>query len=320
MAYLAGLLGAVLLLLFGSLLFAVFLTSLAERVSRWTSLSKIPSVLIVLLLLTLATVGTGWLLGPTIAEQARQLGETIPAALADLREIFPMLELPDDWRERVVEQSEAILSGVTNVLTATAGAFSAAFLVLVIGTYLALGSEQYRSACVAVVPPKGRARARELLETLDTVLARWLLGRFASMAAVGVLTTTGLWVMQIPLALALGLIAALLSFVPFVGPIVSAVPAIIVALNKGPEYALYVAIAYVVVQALEGNLITPLIEQRAVSLPPAALMAAQLIMGALFGIIGVLIATPIFVTLVVLVQFLYIQETLEENVTLLGDH
>jgi predicted PurR-regulated permease PerM len=139
------------------------------------------------------------------------------------------------------------------------------------------------------------------------------------MAVVGFLTAVGLWVAGIPLAFVLGLIAALLSFVPYIGPIASVVPAALVALAESPTKVLYVFIIYGVVQLLESYLITPLIQERAVSIPPAVLISAQVIMGILAGAIGVLMATPLAVVLIVLVQMLYLADVLGDPVSTLGE-
>jgi len=113
-----------------------------------------------------------------------------------------------------------------------------------------------------------------------------------AMSVVGVLTWLGLWLVGVPLAPILGLIAALLAFIPNIGPIIAAVPAVLLALSDGPTMALQVVGVYVAVQALESYAITPLIQQERVSLPPALIISTQLLMGVLFGVLGLALATP----------------------------
>jgi predicted PurR-regulated permease PerM len=117
----------------------------------------------------------------------------------------------------------------------------------------------------------------------------------------------------VPSALALGLFAGLAEFVPIVGPIVSAVPALIIALSRSYELALWVLLMFVVLQQIEGNLIQPLIQRRMVSLPPALTLFAVVVFGLLFGAIGVLLATPLTVTGFVLVRQLYIADALGDD-------
>jgi len=137
---------------------------------------------------------------------------------------------------------------------------------------------------------------------------------------VGLLTTVALLVAGVPLPLVLGLLAGLFSFVPCVGPVVAAVPALLVAAGEGTSLALVTAAIYLGVQGIENNLITPLIQHRAVSLPPAALLAAQLLGGVMFGILGVLLATPLAVAAIIVVQLVYVEDVLGDSATVLGTH
>lgn len=157
-----------------------------------------------------------------------------------------------------------------------------------------------------------------MLDATGHALRLWLVGRGLSMLVVGILTAIGLWIVDVPLVLALAVIAALFSFVPFLGPIASAVPAVLVGLVQSPAQALNVALVYGVVQLLESNIITPLVQVRAVSLLPAIMLSGQVIMGVLFGLIGLLLATPLLVTLIVPIQMLYVQDVLKARVTPLG--
>lgn len=137
---------------------------------------------------------------------------------------------------------------------------------------------------------------------------------------VGVLTALGLWLIEMPLVLALAPIAGLFSFVPFLGPLASAVPALLIAFGQGRAEAVRVVAVYSGVQFLEGNFITPIIQLRAVSLPPAVLLGSQLLMGLFLGLVGILVATPMAVAVLVAVQLLYVRRLLGERVPVLGEH
>lgn len=138
------------------------------------------------------------------------------------------------------------------------------------------------------------------------------------MAAVGVLTAVGLWVLDMPLIMALALLAGLLSFVPFIGPIAAAIPAILVGLIEGPTQALYVVLVYFIVQLLESNILTPYVQKQAVSLPPAVMLSSQMLMGAVFGLQGLALSTPMLVSMIVVVQMLYVCDVLGEKIRPLG--
>ena len=133
------------------------------------------------------------------------------------------------------------------------------------------------------------------------------------MAVVGLITTIGLWLLGIPLASTLGLITGLFEFAPFIGPILAAVPAVLIAFTQSPMDALYVIILYIAIQQIEGYLITPYVQKRAVDLPPALTIFAQLLMGVLFGLFGLLLATPLVAASMVIVRMAYIEDVL-------GDH
>jgi predicted PurR-regulated permease PerM len=145
------------------------------------------------------------------------------------------------------------------------------------------------------------------------------MGRLASMALIGILTYIGLLVTGVPLALVLGFLAGILSFVPYIGPILSLIPALLVASLQSATVALYALAVYGIVQFAESNLISPVIQRRMVSIPPAFLVTAQVLGGVLAGGIGILLAEPAAVVVAVLIQTLYIEDVLNEPVSVIGE-
>lgn len=158
------------------------------------------------------------------------------------------------------------------------------------------------------------------MRALGTALRWWLLGRAVTMTLMGALTTLALWFMNVPLALVLGIIAGIFLFVPYLGAVAAAIPACLIALMESPTKALWVAVVYTGVHVFEGYTITPYVQKRAVALPPAMLLSVQLLSAALFGVLGVIFSTPLMLVVIVLIQTLYLQDVLGENVALLGDH
>jgi predicted PurR-regulated permease PerM len=170
-----------------------------------------------------------------------------------------------------------------------------------------------------LVPERGRALAAEAMEASARALRLWLLGRMVSMATVGLMTWIGLTIIGVPSALTLGLLAALLEFVPFIGPVISAVPAVLLAFAVGPDKALWTVMLFLIVQQIEGNVLEPLVQQRAVDLPPALLLFALVAGGLIFGPVGIILAAPLTVVLYVLVKRLYVQEALHTKTSLPGE-
>jgi predicted PurR-regulated permease PerM len=152
-----------------------------------------------------------------------------------------------------------------------------------------------------------------MLDACGNALSRWLLGQSVSMLFVGVTTAFGLWLLEVPLALSVGVLSGLLAFIPFFGAIAGGLLAVLLGFMQGPETALYVLILALVIQQIEGNVLMPLVERWAVGLPPVLGIAATVMFGVLFGLLGVLLAAPAMIVLMVVVQRLYIKEVLEEG-------
>ncbi len=142
-------------------------------------------------------------------------------------------------------------------------------------------------------------------------LQLWFLGQLVDMLVVAVLVGAGLYLLDVPLTLTLALFAGLLNFVPFLGALAGAVPAVLMALGQSPDQALWVAGLFIAVQTLEGNVIAPLIQRRTVSLPPALTLFSQTVLGTLFGPLGLILATPVMAAAMVSVRMAYIESVLE---------
>lgn len=189
-----------------------------------------------------------------------------------------------------------------HVLSLTLTSLGHAALIFVLALYIGLEGHRYASAAVRLVPPRHRDVAEELTSALGTALPRWLMGRLASMGAVALLTLPGLLLLGIPLPWVLGLIAGLFSFVPILGPIAGAIPAFLVTLEADPGLIWWVVGLYMAVQVAESWIVTPMIQDRMVSLPPLVLLGAQLLLGTMVGIAGVMFSTPLALAILTTVQ------------------
>lgn len=309
----------VLLLMFVGVLLAIILRTLAKFLARHTPLSaRWALILILLLLLALLGLG-GWLIVPEIVTQGKLLVDQIGAALNRLEAVLSQYGFGEQLFEEVFPLGSQqpfrpnIVERIRGTFTQTLGLLSHVLFILFTGLFVAFDPEMYRQGLVRLIPPKGRSRTREIINNIISGLRDWLLGRFISMVVTGVVAIIGLWLLNIPFALVLGLLTGLLEFIPIVGSILSAGPAILIAFTLGLKQTLYVAIFYLALQQLEGNIFTPIIQQKIVSLPPALTLSAVLAMGLLFGPIGVLVATPLAVVLFILVKELYLKDLLERD-------
>jgi predicted PurR-regulated permease PerM len=289
----------VVMVAFGAVLLAVALRALADLISRYTPLPE-PAALPGAVLVVAAPIGiAAWLVGDTLANQFGQLADQLPAALDKVR-----AWLAQNAAGRALLGS---LDAADGTAITTLGAMTNVLVVLVLGIYLAVDPGLYRRGALRLLPPAHRARAAETLGAIVDALRKWLGGAAVAMLVVGCVTGLGLWALDVPFAFSLAVIAALLEFVPFIGPIVAAVPAVLVGFAHSPSTALYVAALYLAIQQLEGYLLTPLVQRWAVSLPPALAVLAVLVFGTLIGLPGALFAVPLLVVVTVVVRKLYIE-------------
>lgn len=316
----------VFLLFFAGILLAVFLSGIANFLSRKTFLSRGAALAVTVTGIFLFFAVVSMFAGPRVTDQMALLIARIPEAIQGIKSYLMQSEIGKIiWSN--ASKPEKMLSGGTSFLGQVTGVFSTTmdfvinFLIIIfMGIYLAVDPKIYIDNAIRLLPKGKRERARNIAEIIGRALGWWLVGRISSMIVVGILTAIGLMIIGMPLALSLGLIAALMSFIPYIGPILSAVPAILVGLAEGPVMALYVVIVYIVVQFLESYFITPLIQKKAVSIPPALLISMQILMGILIGAFGVFLATPLLVTIIVLIQTLYVEDVLHDKIEVLGDH
>jgi len=288
------------LLLFAGILLAILLDGLSRPLRRM-GLPKSAAVPIVVLLIALFFVVVGWSAGPVLLQQLQELGQYLgqtittlgheAASQADQSGILQKL----DWTELIglLPSPLGLASGATAVATSIAGAVTAVLLVIFFGVYFALDPDVYVRLIVHAVRPERQDEVRALLADISRVLHRWLNGQLIAMAAIGTITYVGLLLLGMPLALVLALLIGLFEFIPYIGPILGAVPMLLIASGQGFEMMLWVAGLYLFVQLVEGYLLTPLIQSRAVSLPPAVVITSQLVFGAMFGVLGLALATPL---------------------------
>lgn len=307
-----------LLVVFLSVILAVVLRYLGELVHRFTGLRARWAVLLVAAILVGATLLGGALLAPTIADQGKQLIGKLPAAAESLRhrlDEYPWLS--DLWNQvssdfslpnpgDTMGQAGRLLGGLSSSL-------GYAGLALVGALFLAIEPRLYRTGSIKLVPVRHRAFAGDLLDELERVIVQWLGGQLVLMVAIGVLVGLGLWAIGLPYALALGVLAGLLEFIPYIGPILTAVVVILVALGTDPKLALWATGLFILVQQAENNVLQPLVQKSTVEIPPVLLIVILFAMGQLFGVPGLLVATPLLALLLVIVRRVYVERILESG-------
>jgi predicted PurR-regulated permease PerM len=313
----------ILMLVFAAVLLAVFLRGLADLLSDYVKISEGKAVLLVSVILVVILAGSVALLAPSVTKQATHLREELPRSAQNAAQYISQF----GWGRAIIEQmpstdeimnkinAATLLSSVGGFFSTTAGMVANFFITILLAIYFATEPKTYIYGFTKLFPINKRPRVEEVIGEIGDTLRWWLIGKIGSMIVIGILTWIGLSIIGVPLALTLGLIAGLLSFIPNFGPILSAIPAILLAFIESPFTAVYVIVLYIGVQLIESNLITPWIERQTVELPPALTIVSQLILGVLIGGLGLVLATPILAVLMVLIQMLYIQDVLGDEDT-----
>lgn len=311
-----------LLLVFAAVLVGVLLRAVADLLHARLRVPQGWSVAAAVLITIGPLVLTAALIGNELRAQAMELLERLPDAAETVERVFGIrIPLPGRPTEAAADAStvgQVALHAASWALVAL-DALAALVIVLVGGIYFAGDPATYRRGVARLLPRSQLHRVDEALSASGNALRLWLKAQLMAMAAVGVLTGLGAWAIGLPAPLALGLFAALADVVPLVGPFIGAAPGLLLALNQGPDTLLWALGLYLLVQQVEGNVLTPLIGQRMVHIPSALLLFSVVAAGAVLGLGGVLLAAPLTVVAVVLVGKLYVRETLGKPVPVPGE-
>ncbi|HYD94910.1 MAG TPA: AI-2E family transporter [Noviherbaspirillum sp.] len=307
----------VLLVLFSGILFAVLLRAPTNWLAQHAGLRTSAALALSIGALAAVIMLLVYLFAVPMAAQVAQMIETLPQAADRLQDWMEQHRWARPLRPLIAELSRfrldsQLLGRAGGFLTSTLSAITGAGVALFIGIYLAAQPRLYQRGLMHLLPRKNRPRAYEVMDEIGAVLRWWLAGRLATMTVVGVAAGIGLWLLGVPLAFTLGVLTGVLEFVPYIGPILAAVPPLLISYNADPELGFYVLMLYAAIQGAENYLLTPLIEQRAVALPPALVIFSTLLLGALSGPLGVVLASPITATAIVAVKLLYVEDVVEQ--------
>jgi predicted PurR-regulated permease PerM len=299
----------VLMLFFAGVVLATAVRAGSVPLSRRFGLSETISAAVVFVLLIALLVTGGYFFGKQIVEQAQELWQALSDAWAKTREFLESTPIGAFLLENVASaQDPEAMAKVVKGTATVFGGIADLVLVLFLAMYLAVDPTTYRNGFLLLLPRSVRDDVGDALDASGVALRKWLVGQLGAMVMVGVLTGLGLWMVGVPLALPLGILSGLLDFVPFIGPLLAAIPGILIAFSESPQVALYAALVYLTVQFVEGNLVLPLAEKWAVSLPPALTLLGIVAFGLVFGLLGVLFAMPLTVVTVVMVNKLYVDK------------
>ncbi|HSD91853.1 MAG TPA: AI-2E family transporter [Methyloceanibacter sp.] len=289
------------LLTFAGILLAIVLYGASNALAELTGLPRLLMLAAVTLVAAGGFVFAAWTAGPTLTRQIAELAQSIAAGATSLTERLAsfvdrtaLLENIDLIQLLGNFMSQwGVATGATSVALSVFGLFSAGLIVLFFGVYFAADPHTYVNLVARIAPEERRETVLALLYETGDLLRRWLIGQSITMSVIGGFTYVGLLILGVPIAFVLALFAGLACFLPYLGPIIGAIPIILVAGGESFHLALWALALYCCVQFLESYLLTPLIQARAVSMPPAVVILNQLVVGAVFGLIGLALATPL---------------------------
>jgi predicted PurR-regulated permease PerM len=305
-------LAGALLLLFSAILLAAALSAIADGLRKLAPIPTRVAVLLAALLMIGVLGGVLALFGWRILVQYEEI---LGKARESLRALMTYTRA-QSWGDALLKQANgARISDATDTLAPILGSvvsgaaryLTYAAIVFVCGIFLALNPTRYRDGALLLVPESHSAEASAFLMRSADILKRWLVSRLIVMVALGVLVSIGLTVLRISGAVTLGLTGGLLTFIPFLGALMAAVPAVLVAFTVSPLKALLTGLMFWGAHFIEGTFITPLVQDESVDLPPVLTIFSTLAFTVIFGPSGVLLASPLVLVIITAIQVFYLE-------------
>ena len=308
----------VLMLLFAGLILAILLRAVTDFINRHTGIGDSASIALTVLLGIALIAGTFALLAPQVSSQIADLQKTLPQSW---EKVSGQLE-QSSWGRWALEkapnpqqlvQKTNLFGQITGILSTTLGILGSFIVIVFLGLYLTVQPNLYLDGINRLVPIQKRDRTREVMLNIASNLRMWLFGKLIAMVFVGILVWLAMMFLDVRFALTLGVIAAIFTFIPNFGPIISGTPAVLLGFMQGPATALWVLAAFVAIQTLESYILTPMIQQKAVSMPPAMLLLSQLVLGMFVGVFGLALAAPLGLVVLLLVRSFYVHDLLGDK-------
>jgi predicted PurR-regulated permease PerM len=308
-----------LLIAFGAILVAILLRMLADAISRWIRLSERVALVLTATLL-IGTFGVAiWMFGTNISHQFEEVLTRAQSAEHEIGSTLAQSGM-SQFAARLAQGGGSIIGQAAAYTLSVSLSFIEGIVVLVISAiYLAAQPGLYREGVVQLFVPRLRKWAGETIDHIGDSLRLWLLGQLILMVLVGVLALIAVWLIGLPSPVALGLIAGVCEFIPYVGPFIGAIPAVLVALSQGFTPALWTVVAYLLIHTFEGYFVGPIIQEWFIRIPPALVLISFVAVELIFGPIGIVLAAPITVALFLAVKMFYIRDTLRQPTEIPGE-
>lgn len=281
------------LTLFIVIILASALSPLVDKMKSKLNIPRIMAILLIYIGLLIVVGVAAYAIIPLVTDQFKNLSDNLPDYAKKITSVFNSLsESPSNS----IQSASSTLGGIADTFVKSAsslfGGIATVFYVLVLTLFLLLEEDGIRKFFVSLIPVSQKSYIIEVSKKISDKMGAWLAGQISLMAIIGVLTGAGLWIVGVPYALTLGIIAGFMEVIPTIGPIIAAIPAVLIAYLDTPWKAVFVLVYAVIIQQLENQFIVPKIMQKALGISPFVTLIALLVGGKLAGVMGVLLAVP----------------------------
>ena len=297
-------------LLLAASLIALFFGAVSNKIKKWTGLGDRVSFAVTIVSIVLLAGLFFWLVGAEAQIQFKEMQEAVPVMIDNAQTYLNRTSLGQKISDQIsdIENQKKVLPFLQSFFKSSFGVFGDLYIVIFLAMFLSVSPFDYVNGVVNLVPRRGKAKAKHVFENLGYNLQKWMKGAIISGFVIFIFISIALLIFGVDMWLILAITAGLLNVIPNFGPIMAMIPAVMVALLTSPTQALLVAGSFIFVQAIEGNLITPNIQKKLLSIPPALLISFQVLMGTLAGGWGVVLAVPMLVIVITVVKELYFDE------------
>jgi predicted PurR-regulated permease PerM len=306
----------VVLIAFGAIILAMLLHLGARPLTRWLAVPEPLALVLSGLLILIIIGGTGYVFGTHMSHEFQDVLQRATSASAGIAESLKGSQFGDFLVKHISAGNVSLPTLLSSFLSLSTTFVEALIIAVISGVYLAAQPGLYRRGVILLFPPPEHGRAAEIVDGISEALRLWLLGQLMQMVLIGVLATLAMWTIGVSAPFALGLIAAIGEFIPYFGPILAAIPAVLVAITKSPEAALWTLLAYLAIHQIEGPIVGPLVQRHMVSIPPAVMLLGIVAITYLFGTVAIIFAAPIAVVVFTAVNLIYVRDALGEKTEL----
>ncbi|MES2278301.1 MAG: AI-2E family transporter [Bacteroidota bacterium] len=299
----------VLLMVMAGALISTYFHGLGDLIERKTKLKRRFAMLISVIG-SITIIGLlFWFMGTKIQHQVAELSNTLPHTISNVK--AKMAESPIGQKildNASGDNSQKMMTTVQSFFSTSFGVLGDIYIIMFLGIFFTANPSLYKNGILLLIPASRKELGKHIMNRVSLSLKGWLKGMMVSIVLVTILISTGLTIIGIPVAMVLGLITGILELVPNFGSIIAMIPGVLLALTVSTNTGIIVALLYITSQTITANIVNPLIQKKLIKLPPALTLISQLIMGALSGALGIILAVPLLAILIILVDELYVKK------------